>query len=136
MARVRAYIKPFLIDGTYGEWGEVTNDVIAGSIGSISRALDVSEFDIGVFTNSSVSMELRNDHGRYSDIDSAYSIFRYRRAGSLVRLTGTTFPASVKLGKFRVARLLFSKASSRMRGPRFSWSPTGLDSASLATNQF
>lgn len=88
MARIRVYIKPFTSDGTaYDDWIEVTADVVGGSVGAIQRSLDVSDFDIGVYTNSAVALTLRNDQGRYSDIENTSSIFRFKRGDSLVKVT-------------------------------------------------
>lgn len=87
MARIRVYITPFLPNGSYGVRQEVTRDVDSRSLGTISRALDVSDYDIGVYTNSAISLSLRNDHGKYSDIGSEDTIFQYKRSDSLVDIT-------------------------------------------------
>jgi hypothetical protein len=86
MARYRVYFKPFKRDGSYqDDWIEVTSDV--SSLGSIQRAIENSEFDVGVFKNSSVSLTLRNDKGYYSEPDALRSIFRYKRRGVLCKVT-------------------------------------------------
>jgi hypothetical protein len=88
MARCRVYIQPFTPQGLYsGQWIEVTNDVRLDGLGPIQQKLDVSEYDVGVYTNSGTSLVLRNDHGRYSDVGYAESIFQVKRSDSLVRIT-------------------------------------------------
>jgi hypothetical protein len=88
MARRRVYIQPFDTSGQYtGTWIEVTKDVIAGSLGTVQKRLDVSDYDIGVYTNSNVSFSLRNDTGTYSDVGNPDSIFAYKRSDSLVKIT-------------------------------------------------
>ena len=88
MARVRIYIKPFNPDGTYAtDFIEVTKDVLDSSVGRVQRKLDISEYDIGVFTNSATSFSLRNDHGRYSDVGNINSIFSLKRSDSIVKIT-------------------------------------------------
>jgi hypothetical protein len=84
----RIYMMPFLDNGTYsGEWIEVTNDVILNGLGSIKLELDNTEYDVGVFRSSSFGMSLKNDRGLYSDVNILQSIFRYKRADSLVKIT-------------------------------------------------
>lgn len=88
MNKWRAYIKPFLDTGAYAaDWIEVTRDVDWGSLGNIQQGLDNADYDIGVYRNSNFNVTLRNDHGRYSDVDVLQSIFRYKRADSLFKIT-------------------------------------------------
>lgn len=82
------YIKPFDDYGDYQtEWTDVTSDVDMDACGSIAIDLDNTEYDIGVYRNSAFKLTLRNEHGKYSEADSAKSIFKYKRADSLVRIT-------------------------------------------------
>lgn len=84
----RVYIKPFDVDGALlSDFIEVTEDVLLDSLGKLQQALDSVDYDVGIFRNSSISIKLRNDHGYYSDIDVAQSIFRYKRSGSHVKIT-------------------------------------------------
>ncbi len=88
MGVIRVYLKPFNADGTYqDDFTEITADVSEDTISSISQQLDGSDFDAGVFTNSSFTMRLNNQSGSYNDVDSLTSIFGYRRAGTIVRVT-------------------------------------------------
>jgi hypothetical protein len=83
----RVYIKPFDDYRQYADWIEVTDDVDSNSIGSIAVDLDNTEYDIGVYRNSSFKLTLRNDHGKYSDVGSSKSIFKYKRSNSLCKVT-------------------------------------------------
>jgi len=85
MSRVKVYITPFLSDGTYGE--EIDISKYVESMGSIGIDTDSSEYQIGVFRNSSVKLALNNREGMFSDISIYQSIFRYKRADSKVRIT-------------------------------------------------
>ena len=85
MSRVKVYITPFLADGTYGTEIDITKYV--ESMGSIGIDTDSSEYQIGVFRNSSVKLALNNREGMFSDISIYQSIFRYKRADSKVRIT-------------------------------------------------
>jgi len=88
MGAIKVFIKPFKTDGTYqDDFIDVTADVSEDTIGSITQKLDGSDFDTGVFTNSSFSMKLNNQSGSYNDVGSLTSMFNYRRAGTLVRVT-------------------------------------------------
>lgn len=93
MNRFRAYIKPFDGGGAYqADWTEVTDDVDWTSIGRLSQQLDNSEYDIGIFRNASVGVVLRNEAGLYSDVDEPRSIFLFKRANSLFKITRSTMP--------------------------------------------
>lgn len=90
MSQLHVYIRPFASDA--GDTGfdtaiEVTKDVDLQGLGQISQSLDNTEYDVGIFRNSSVRLTLRNDHGRYSEPGEPESIFRFRRGGSLLIVT-------------------------------------------------
>lgn len=87
MSRLRIYIKPFDASGVYAEFIEVTDYVLAPSISTIKREIDATEYDLGVFKNSSISIELANETGRFSTVDVAQSIFNYKRGNSIVKVT-------------------------------------------------
>jgi len=88
MGAIKVFIKPFNTDGTYqDDFIDITADVSEDTIGSISQKLDGSDFDTGIFQNSSFSMRLNNQSGYYNDVGSLTSVFQYRRAGTLVRVT-------------------------------------------------
>jgi len=86
MSRIRVYIAPFDTLGSYTAYQEVTDDV-DGSISSINRQLDNSEFDLGSFKTGDISLKLRNEHGLYSDVGSIETIFNYKRSNSKVKIT-------------------------------------------------
>lgn len=88
MGRRRVYINPFNAAGNaYTGWVDVSDDTIEKSIGTVTRKLDLSDYDVGVFSNSNVSLRLKNAHGKYSDVDAVTSIFDYKRADSKVKIT-------------------------------------------------
>jgi hypothetical protein len=65
---------------------EITDDVLPGTIGTLNRSLDNSSFDVGIFRYGDMSLQLRNDHGRYSSADTEGSIFLYKRSGVKLRI--------------------------------------------------
>ncbi len=84
----RIYVRPFDDDGTYqDDWINVTEDVDSAGLTQIKQSLDNSEYDVGIFKNSGVTLTLVNVAGRYSDAGQPGSIFRFRRSNSLVRVT-------------------------------------------------
>lgn len=88
MGTMRVYIKPFVSAGVYADdYVDVTADVDRNSISSISQKLDNSDFNVGVFSYDSFSLKLSNQSGLYNDVESITSMFRYRRSGSLVKIT-------------------------------------------------
>ena len=86
--RWRVYLKLFDDNGDYqSDWLEITDDVDMDSIGSISKDLDNTEYDVGVYRASNFKMKLRNTAGRFSDIGSPNTIFSYKRSNTLVKVT-------------------------------------------------
>jgi len=86
VSQVKFYIAPFDNLGAYTSYVDVTEDV-SDSVGSITKKLDVSDFDLGTLRSSDISFRLRNDNGNYSDIDGVASIFKYKRSNSKVKVT-------------------------------------------------
>jgi hypothetical protein len=87
MSKFHVYIKPFDEDGVLSSYVEVTGDVDLGSMGSLTEKIDNDEYNVGVFKFNDINIALRNEHGLYSDIDNPKTMFRYRRSGSLVKIT-------------------------------------------------
>ena len=86
MGKFRAYVKPFDADGQYlTDFIDISDDLL--KVGDINISIDNSDFNVGIIKNSSVKVTLRNDHGRYSDADSAQSIFTYKRKNAVVKIT-------------------------------------------------
>lgn len=82
------YLKQFKDDGTYeAEFTEITDSILGDGVGALLESLDNTEFDIGVYKNSNVNLKLDNRDGRFDDVGSTESIFRFRRSGSLVKIT-------------------------------------------------
>jgi len=95
------YIKPFIAADTYAsEFTEVTGDVSRNGIGSISQYVDSSEYDVGVFRYSTLRLNLRNDHGKYSAPGELGSIFSYKRANSIVKITWEPLAHGIYCGFF------------------------------------
>lgn len=87
MSLFRVFLKPFNDDGTYqDDYIEVTEDVKRESVGDIRQAIDDDEYEVGVLKFADFSFELRNENGRYSDVGTEQTIFRYSRAGSKVKV--------------------------------------------------
>ena len=86
MGRWRVYVKPFDNDGNYlADFIEVTKDVIKQ--GDPRQGIDNTDFDVGVIKNSGFSILLRNDHGKYSEVDKLSSIFSFTRKNTLIQIT-------------------------------------------------
>lgn len=84
--RFRVYLKPFNADGTYSStWVEISK--YCQNLGTLSIDTDSSDFQIGVFRTSNVTLHLNNITGIFSDVDSPASMFLYKRAESLVKIT-------------------------------------------------
>ena len=93
MSRLRCYIKPFNSSGAYAtDYIEVTEDVDIKGLSNLSQKLDNSEFDVGVYRFGSTSVKLNNSSGRYSDINEAQTIFKYKRSESLFKIVWESGP--------------------------------------------
>ena len=85
MSCFRVYINPKDDQGNFTGYQEVTEDVVMSSLSTITEKLDNDAFDVGNFKFNSLNIKLRNEHGKYSDVETVQSIFRDRRGGSKVR---------------------------------------------------
>lgn len=94
--RFFVYIKPFDDQGVYTEFEDVSRYVT--KISSVSQNLDLEDYQIGVFKNSSFNLSLKNETGRFSDVDSSESMFKFLRSGSLVRITYTIGDEQIQAG--------------------------------------
>lgn len=87
MGIFKVYVNPFDVDGAYTSFQEVTKDTNRGSIGEISQEIDSSDYELGVFRFTNLSLKFNNRSGRFSDVETFQSIFRYKRADSQVKVT-------------------------------------------------
>lgn len=86
MSAPRIYIKPFDELGSYqSSFTNITRDALKA--GKIQKELDSTDYDIGIYRNSSFKLTLRNDHGRFLNVDSNKSIFNFKRADSIFKVT-------------------------------------------------
>lgn len=86
--RFKVYIKPFDDHGDYQtDWTEVTQDVTENNLSDIRQLLEDEEYNVGVFKFADFKIDLRNEHGMYSDVGDNKSIFFYKRTNSLVKVT-------------------------------------------------
>jgi len=84
----KTYLKPFADDtgSAYAtDWIDITDDV--GEYGGLTQALDNTEYEVGVFRTANLKLSLLNHHGKYSDVGGVYSLFRYKRSDSLIKVT-------------------------------------------------
>jgi len=98
LSNLRVYINPLDDNGAYTSYQEVTADVNLNSLSKISRKLDSSEYDVGVFSFSNLTIKLRNNHGKYSDVGTPRTIFKSRRNDSLVKIEWLPSPDEAILG--------------------------------------
>lgn len=85
MARYRVYLKTFDNFGRYqSSFREITDSV--KKLGDITLDTDSSDYQIGVFRNSNLSIVLNNREGFFSDVGQPTSIFKYKRGASIVKV--------------------------------------------------
>lgn len=88
MSRFRCYIQPFDDLGAYsGVWHDITDDVDFDGMGKLSRKVDANDYDVGVFKFTSFNVTLFNSSGRYADPSVFQSLFRYKVANTLFKIT-------------------------------------------------
>lgn len=86
MPRFRVYLKTFDAFGNYdADYSEISSDVL--KVGTITQSLDNSEYDVGIFRNGTCVVQVRNDHGHFSEPGQLRTLFLYRRSGSLMKIT-------------------------------------------------
>lgn len=87
MSIFKAYITPFDDQGNFADEIEVTQDLVADSVGSLSRTIDQDKYQVGLFNYDKLNIKLRNELGTYSEAGNVNSIFKFRRGGSKFRLS-------------------------------------------------
>lgn len=97
----RVYINPFDDSGSYAGYQDASEDVDISSLGAISQDLDNVDYSIGVYRTANLRITFRNDRGKYSDVDTLTSMFRYKRADSLVKITWSSEEENPKAGFFK-----------------------------------
>jgi hypothetical protein len=85
----RAYIRPFVSLGVYGEEIEVTDEIITQSVSAINQKIDQSEYEVGFFTFGSFAISFRNEKGKFLDAVEPSSIFQVKRDQSIFILRWT-----------------------------------------------
>lgn len=87
MGFFRVFIMPFDENGVYTEFQEVTKYIEKNGVGNLETSIDSSDYLIGVFRVSRLSLKLNNRSGIFSDVGSPESMFQYTRADSRIKIT-------------------------------------------------
>lgn len=102
MSMLRIYMKTYDANGVLASsWTEITKDVDLGSIGTLSQMLDNTEYDVGIIRNGNLKLNLNNNKGHYATPDNPSSLFRFKRADSLIKVTWTCMDYPLIAGFFR-----------------------------------
>jgi len=81
----RVYLQTFDDTGEYtGDYINITRYVI--SLGNTGIQIDDSDYDVGVFKNSNLTLKLNNRSGKFNDVDTTESIFNFKRKDALVKI--------------------------------------------------
>ena len=72
--------------GVYSGFQDVTKYVNLSGLGNVSQKLDNSQYDVGVFRNTNMSISLTNENGKFSDPSVLQSIFINKRIDSIVKV--------------------------------------------------
>ncbi len=93
MSLFHVYVQPLDDNGVLsGAWTEVSDDVGRESMDRLRQMIDDADFDVGQLRFDEWGLKLLNYSGRYGSANAIKSIFRYRRAGSLVKVTWQAQP--------------------------------------------
>ncbi len=88
MGFFRVYVKPFDEEGNYTDWIDVSQYVDKNSLSDLTQQIDGnSDYQLGVFTFSNVNIKFNNRTGKFSDVETIQSLFRYKRADTQIKLT-------------------------------------------------
>lgn len=86
MAKFNVYVKTLKVDGSYeADFRDITKHV--QNLGQIAIDTDSSDYQIGVYKNSNVSLVLDNREGLFSDTGQPTTIFKYSRNNSILKIT-------------------------------------------------
>lgn len=87
MSQFKVYIKPFDDEQNLTEFVDITSDVVFDGMGGLRRLLDNDRYQVGQFKYDEIAFRVRNEHGKYSDVGTSKSMFKFRRGGSEFKIT-------------------------------------------------
>lgn len=80
----QVFLRPLIAPNAYGDELEITNYIANRGLGSIESTIDNTDYVVGVFSYTYMSIKLLNYDGRLSGPEFPDSIFTYKRDSSLV----------------------------------------------------
>jgi len=100
MSAFTFYLSTPLNDGTYSEFEDITEDVLASSVGNLKQDLSSNEYDIGTIKFNKISVNLRNEKARYSEANNPLSIFTFKRDETILKIMWDRNADKISCGSF------------------------------------
>lgn len=86
MSAFRFYIS-YPTNGTeYSDFIDITDDVYDNSAGNLKQNLASNDYDIGSIKFNKITLNLRNETGKYSDAINPLSVFTFKRDETILRI--------------------------------------------------
>jgi hypothetical protein len=82
----RVYVTPLISLGLYGSEVEITDWVTGAGCSAVTRAIDSSDYDVGIFTFDDVTLQCDGSDGYLADPSDSRALFQYRRDLAKVRI--------------------------------------------------
>jgi len=81
----QVFVTPLISSGVYGLEVEISDWVLSDNIGAITRAIDSTDYDIGIYAYNDVTLVCDASDGYLLDQTDSRSIFQFSRDQALVR---------------------------------------------------
>jgi hypothetical protein len=84
--RYYVYVTPRTDQRTYGQEIDISDYILSSGIGKITRSIDSSDYNVGIFVSADVTIKGQNYNGYLNDQSDNRSIFKYSRDLAKVRI--------------------------------------------------
>ena len=84
ISNIKVKVTPLKTELEYGDEIDITDYVLANTIGSVDEKIDSGNYDIGLYTYADLTITLANYDGRFNDDTYSSSIFYYTRDRALI----------------------------------------------------
>lgn len=86
MTNYQVFVTPLKSQGVYGAEIEISDWVVADNIGTITRSIDSTDYDIGIYTFNDVTLVCDASDGYLADQTDSRSIFQFQRNAAKIRI--------------------------------------------------
>ena len=116
MSTYRFYLSVPTDNDNHGEFVEITDDVLANSIGNLKENLASNEYDVGTIKFNKISINLRNEKARFSEANNPLSMFGFKRDTTILKIVFDINAEGLACGSFACGQTFLSAPVTVYKG--------------------